>query len=149
VEQNLINPIRTATSVALIVFGLAFMLLAYGYGLGTPINFGPGLFPFLFGGLLVVTIAVDFVHVHSDKTPDTVTGIELRRLLCVCISLLSFGVLLGSVGFVPAVFATTAVAMRAEPSVGWKTLFLYAVTLSTICYVVFLVILGIPVAAFG
>lgn len=148
-EQKLINPIRTATSVALIVFGLAFMVLAYGYGLGTPINFGPGLFPFLFGGLLVVTIAVDFVHVLSDNAPDMVAGIELRRLLCVCLSLLAFGILLGSAGFVPAVFVTTAVAMRAEPSVSWKTLFLYAVSLSTVCYVVFLVILGIPVAAFG
>ena len=145
----MINPIRTAASVALIVFGLAFMVLAYGYGLGTPINFGPGLFPFVFGGLLVVTVAIDFAQVVNDKAPDIVAGIELRRLLCVCISLLAFALLLGSAGFVPAVFVTTAVAMRAEPSVSWKILLLYAVSLSAVCYVVFLVILGIPVVAFG
>lgn len=119
------------------------------HGIGTPVNFGPGFFPFLFGGLLNVTVAVDFVQIVSDKAPDIVAGIEVRRVFCVCVSLLSFGLLLGTAGFVPAVFVTTAVAMRAEPSVRWRTLFLYAVSLSAVCYVVFLVILGIPVAAFG
>lgn len=148
-EQRTISHIRAATNVALLVFGLMFMVVAYSYGLGTPINFGPGLFPFLFGGLLVVTVATDFIQTFLGKSPDFVLSIEPRRVLCVCISLLAFGLLLNTAGFVPAVFIATAVAMRAEPSVRWRTLLLYATALSAVCYVVFLVILGIPVAAFG
>lgn len=139
---------RTGASIALLSFGLLFMTLAYGYGLGSPLELGPGFFPFLFAGIMVALIAGDLVITTRAADEDPLDGVSLRRLILVCASLASFGLLLNRTGFVPAVFVATFIATRAEEGVSWRVSALYTAGLTAASYALFIRLLGIPVTAF-
>ena len=140
---------RTGASIALMSFGLLFMTLAYGYGLGTPLDLGPGFFPFLFAGLMVAMLAGDLVTSARSPDSDPIDTVSGRRLILVCASLASFGLLLGVAGFVPAVLVATFLARRAEQGVSWWVSVLYTAGLTAGSYLLFIRLLGIPVTAFG
>lgn len=141
--------IRLATSVGLLAFGLTFIALALGYGLGDLSDFGPGLFPLLFAVALILAIAADMIQTLQDDSAPSVGKVSARRVLFVCASLLAFGILLQTAGFVPAIFVTTALAMRADKEVSWSMVIGYALALTGMSYLIFLRLLGMPLTAFG
>ena len=137
------------TSFSLLLLGLAFAYVAFGYGIGSVTSMRPGFFPFALGLLLAALATIDLIQnavgrVGAGGSP----GLELRRMLCVCGSLVSFALLLHRAGFLPAIFVASALATLAEPGVRWTVTAAYAVGLTMLSYAVFILGLGMPVKAF-
>ena len=94
--------------------GIAVVVLARDYRLGTAARMGPGYFPTLLGGLLTflgLTLSVPALFRDGEDFPR----LHLRPLIVILISIAAFGLALEYLGFVIAVVALVLVGGRADP----------------------------------
>ena len=94
--------------------GIAVVVLARDYRLGTAARMGPGYFPTLLGGLLTflgLTLSVPALFRDGEDFPR----LHLRPLIVILISIAAFGLALEYLGFVLAVLALVLVGARADP----------------------------------
>jgi len=142
-------PAYVYINLALIALGLGFSAEAYGYGLGSIDYFGAGTFPFFLGLGLIGFGVVDLLARRVPPAQDEIeASLDLKRFACVIGSLLNFAVLLNPLGFVPAILASTLVALAADIREHPVISIGYAVGLTLACYLVFLRGLGLPIPAF-
>ncbi len=95
--------------VMLIAIGAAAMFIAREYRFGSTLRMGPGFFPTMLGGILVVFGV--FVAAIGMRSGEKIQGrVSLRALTLLPLSLILFGVLMERVGFVPALVALVFVA---------------------------------------
>ncbi len=95
--------------VMLIAIGAAAMFIAREYRFGSTLRMGPGFFPTVLGGILVVFGV--FVAAIGMRSGEKIQGrVSLRALTLLPLSLILFGVLMERVGFVPALVALVFVA---------------------------------------
>ena len=81
--------------------GAATLTLAVDYRLGTALRMGPGYFPSLLGGVLILLGIL--VLAKALKSPEPLAGKwSLRALILLPLSLVLFGWLMEHAGFVPA-----------------------------------------------
>jgi hypothetical protein len=85
----------------LIGIGAAAMWLARDYAFGTSLRMGPGYFPTVLGGVLIV-FGVILLGRALRNAERIVRGWSVRALILLPLSLLLFGVLVERAGFVPA-----------------------------------------------
>jgi len=84
-------------------FGAAALVLGRNLAMGTAVRMGPGYFPAVLGGLLIL-FGLYFVA-RSLKAPVRIEGDwPWRPMIVLTISLLMFGFLMDRAGFVPALF---------------------------------------------
>jgi hypothetical protein len=123
--------------------GIAFVVLARNYRLGTPARMGPGFFPTILGGILAalgLTLAIPALLRDGDRLAFP----RLRPMVAILIAIIVFALLLAPLGFVLAAAALILIAGLAEPElrplehVG-LTLFLIAFSVA-----IFVVALGLP-----
>ena len=126
-----------------VAVGIAFMVLARNYRLGTPARMGPGFFPTILGGILAalgLSLAIPALVRDGDPLPR----LSLRPMLAILAGIVIFALLLTPLGFVIASAALILIAGLAEPElrrlehVG-LTLFLIAFSVA-----IFVVLLGLP-----
>jgi putative tricarboxylic transport membrane protein len=94
--------------------GIAVVVLARDYRLGTAARMGPGYFPTLLGGLLTflgLTLILPALFRDSDDFPR----LHLRPLIVILISIAAFGLALEYLGFVIAVVALVLIGGQADP----------------------------------
>ncbi len=95
--------------VMLIAIGAAAMFIAREYRFGSTLRMGPGFFPTVLGGILIVFGV--FVAAIGMRSGEKIQGrVSLRALTLLPLSLILFGVLMERVGFVPALVALVFVA---------------------------------------
>lgn len=114
-RQNVIN--LTSVLVALVFIGSGGMVayIASSYPIGTASQMGPGYFPIACGLILIALgIAVLVFDGFSDSAPRAETP-DLRAWFFICGSVLTFALLIETLGFVPAVIATSFVSLLANP----------------------------------
>ena len=123
--------------------GIAFVVLARNYRLGTPARMGPGFFPTILGGILAAlgfTLAIPALV----RDGDPLVLPRLRPMVAILIAISVFALLLAPLGFVLASAALILIAGLADPelrpleNVG-LTLFLIAFSVA-----IFVVVLGLP-----
>lgn len=129
--------------VLFVVLGLAFMVLARDYRLGTPARMGPGFFPTILGGLLAalgLSLAIPALARDGDALPH----VALRPVLAVLVAIVVFALTLAPLGFVIASAAMILIAGLADP--GLRRLEHVGLTLFLIafCVAIFVVVLGLP-----
>lgn len=123
--------------------GIAFVVLARNYRLGTPARMGPGFFPTILGGILA---ALGFILAIPAlvRDGDPLVLPRLRPMVAILIAISVFALLLAPLGFVLASAALILIAGLADPelrpleNVG-LTLFLIAFSVA-----IFVVVLGLP-----
>jgi hypothetical protein len=128
----------------LIAIGLAAMVIARDYALGTTLRMGPGYFPTMLGGVLVLFglhLAVRGVRGSGEKIEG---GWSLRALIVVPLSFILFGLLIDRAGFVPAVVAVIVASATAGPEFRFAVVALLALGLTALCVGVFIWGLGLP-----
>ena len=94
--------------------GVAIVVLAREYRIGTAARMGPGYFPTLLGFLLAclgLTLIIPSLFVDGEKFPR----LPLRPLLMILLSILVFGAALEYLGFAIAVAALSIIGGLAEP----------------------------------
>lgn len=117
------------------------------FSLGTAARMGPGFFPALVSGLLIICGGA--IAIPALLRAGPMPHIELRPLLWISLSTLVFALLLIPFGLVPAVVAQTVVAGIADRKLPWTASLVLAGCLAGGATLIFKVGLGLIVPTFA
>jgi Tripartite tricarboxylate transporter TctB family len=126
-----------------LAIGVAFMLLAREYRMGTAARIGPGYFPTLLGGVLAalgLSITLPSFLVAGEPLPR----VSWRPLLMILISILVFGLLLEPAGLAVAVAALVVVSGLADRELRLRESLALALFLVAFSIGIFVTLLGLP-----
>ena len=134
--------------VMLVAIGALAMAVARNYTFGTALRMGPGYFPTVLGGVLVLFgLAILGRCLYA---PEPVDGNwSLRALVVLPIAFALFGFLMDRAGFVPALAVLIVASAAAGP--GFRLIEVLALTafLTLACVAVFIWGLGLPYRLFA
>ena len=127
----------------LIAIGAAAIFVARSYPFGTALRMGPGFFPVVLGGLLIVFgLAVLAIGLRQG---ESMTGSwSLRALVILPLSLILFGLLMEYAGFVPAMLVLIVGSATASTEFRFLEVLLFAAGLTALSVAVFVWALGLP-----
>ena len=131
----------------LIAIGGAAMLIARNYPFGTSLRMGPGYFPTLLGGLLVVG-GVYLVGKGFRSSDMIERGWSLRALVVLPVALVLFGYLMDHAGFIPALVLLIFASAAAGTEFNFMEVSLLVLVLAVLSVVVFIWGLGLPYPLF-
>ena len=134
--------------VMLIATGVAAVLIARDYAFGTALRMGPGYFPSILGGLLV--LAGLYLVVKGLRSGEKIPGNWSPRALVVLpLSLVLFGVLMENAGFLPALAVLIFGSAAAGTEFRVLEVALLTVFLTVMCVLVFVWGIGLPYPLFA
>jgi hypothetical protein len=127
----------------LIGTGAATILIARDYVFGTALRMGPGYFPSVLGGLLVL-FGLYLVGAGLRRRELIEGSWSLRALIVLPLSLVVFGLLMENAGFVPALMVLIVGSSAAGSEFRLVETLLLAVGLTAFAVVLFIWGLGLP-----
>ena len=138
------NPKNFWAGVMFIAFGLAAMVIALkNYQFGTAVRMGPGYFPAVLGGLLVVlgliTLAGSLV-IAGPKVPT----LHFRPLLLISAGCIAYGYLMKPLGLMLATAILVFMSALGGHEFKWKEVTILAVALIVFSVLVFVKGLTLP-----
>jgi putative tricarboxylic transport membrane protein len=123
--------------------GAAALVIAREYPFGTVLRMGPGFFPRVLGGILVLFGL--HVMVRGLRRGETIQGgWSPRALILLPLSMVLFGVLVEHAGFVPALAALVFGSAAAGREFRLVEVLLLTVALTALSVAVFVWALGLP-----
>lgn len=131
-------------------FGLAFGSASLNYDIGTAFRMGPGYFPLVLSGVIVVLgviILVQSFFAGPDETP--IGGVPWLALLLLMGALVFFGVTVRGLGLLPSLFITSFMSASASRQTSLLGAFAIAASLTVISVLIFIWGLGLPLRMFG
>jgi hypothetical protein len=134
---------------AFVAFGLAFAVTSAGYEVGTALRMGPGYFPLVLGGLLVllgITIMVTGFVAGGDEDLGPVPWRSAGLLVA---AIVFFGVTVRGLGLVPALVVTTLLSALAGRQTGVVAAAVIAGGLTTLCVLIFVAALQLRLPLLG
>ena len=134
--------------VMFIAAGLTAIVIARGYAIGTTLRMGPGYFPTVLGGLLVL-FGLWFVAKGLRSQERIEGGWSLRALIILPLALVLFGVLVERAGFVPALAVLIFGSAAAGTQFRLAEVALATAVLTLLCVAVFIWGLGLPYPLFA
>ena len=117
------------------------------FAVGTAARMGPGYFPALVGGLLMLCGIVILIPALLRAGPMPV--LEFRPLLWISLSILAFALLLVPFGLIPAIIVQTVVAGLSDCKLSWRGSLILAGAIAVGATLLFKVGLGLIVPAFA
>lgn len=140
-----------------VAIGLAFGLDAwFELRIGTAIRMGPGYFPLVLAGLLVLLgggIIFAGVEVgaagRGDGAAATPHPLPTRGLIAILASPIVFGLTVSGLGLIPAIALAALTSAFGSQQVNARLALAMAVLLTAFCYLVFSVGLKLPARLFG
>jgi putative tricarboxylic transport membrane protein len=138
------NPKDFWAGVMFIAFGLAAMVMALtNYQFGTAVRMGPGYFPTVLGGLLVVlglmTLA-ESLAIAGPKVPK----IHFRPLLLISAGCVAYGYLMKPLGLVAATAILVFLSALGGHEFKWKEVTILSIVLIVFSVLVFVKGLTLP-----
>lgn len=131
-----------------IAFGLFFGVQALDLELGTAFRMGPGYFPLLLSGTLIL-LGLAILVSAVNKAGDAIGAYAWRGMVFILPAPVFFGLTVQGLGFVPAIFLTTVIAAMASLRMKLHWALLLAVVLTVFSTLVFSYGLGLPFRRFG
>ena len=129
-------------------FGIFFMVQSLGLEIGTALRMGPGYFPLVLSGILILLALVVLVQaVRFEGEP--VGPIAWRGMVFILPAPVLFGLTVRGLGFVPALFVTALIAAFASHRMRPGLALLLAGGLTLFATIVFSYALGLPFRRFG
>ena len=134
-----------------IAFGLFFALVSLTYEVGSPLNMGPGYFPLVLGGVLVLlgVVIIGKGLVAGDGEAEPIGTIPWRSAALIVTAVIFFGVTVRGLGLVPSLFVTTALSAFAGHRTGVIPALVISVGLTILCVLIFVVGLQLRVPLIG
>jgi hypothetical protein len=118
-EMSIKNTKDFWAGVIFLFFGIATMVLATRYRIGTAARMGPGYFPFFLGGVLTALgLIISARSLGPGAKVERIAPIHLRPVFCVLLAVVLFGLLLPSIGL--AVSTVTLVILSSLGSHEFK-----------------------------
>ena len=122
--------------------GVGAMLVARHYPFGTTLRMGPGYFPTVLGGMLIVFGV--FITFRGLRKNEKIQGPwSFRALIMLPVSIVAFGTLMKPAGFVPALAALVFLSAASGREFRFKEVVLLAVFLSALSVAMFIWGLGL------
>jgi Tripartite tricarboxylate transporter TctB family len=144
-----INTKDAAAGLLFIALGLAFGLNAYfTLDLGTNLRMGPGYFPLLLSGVLVVLGITILVRSFAQQDEDWGTA-AWRGMFFILLGPVAFGLTLQGLGLVPALAIIAFISSFASQRVSPLLAIALTIGLTFFCVAVFSWGLGSPIRLFG
>jgi putative tricarboxylic transport membrane protein len=144
------------SGAGLFVIGLGAIVKAQtGMHVGSLANMGPGFFPTVLGGCLVLTgaglCAATFKRTRSspDLTEISRPAVNLRTIGLVALAAVIFAITVRSLGLIPAAFLLVATSALADPRTKPATAMTLAAGLALASWLIFVAALGMPLSAFS
>jgi hypothetical protein len=145
--MNIANSKDVWAGLLLIAMGAAAILIARDYAFGTALRMGPGFFPIVLGGLLILsglyTLASGLRSGEAIKR-----SWSPRALIVLPLSLVLFGVLMEHGGFVPAMLVLIFASATASTEFKLVEVLLFSLGLTAVSVAVFVWALGLPYPLF-
>lgn len=131
-------------------FGLAFGYATLGYEIGTAFRMGPGYFPLVLSGIMVLLGAVITLQSFASGPDATPMGrVPWLGLLLITGGVVFFGYTVRGLGLAPALFVTTFMSAFASERTGIIGALIMAAGLVAIAMAIFIWGLGVPLAVVG
>jgi len=129
--------------VMMIVTGAVAVIIARDYAFGTALRMGPGYFPSVLGGVLVL-FGLYLLAQGLRSNEKIEGGWSLRALIVLPLSLVLFGLLMDHAGFVPALMVLIVGSAAAGSEFRLGEALLLATGLTAFAVVLFIWGLGLP-----
>jgi hypothetical protein len=127
----------------LIATGAATVIIARNYAFGTTLRMGPGYFPTVLGGILILFGL--YLVVSGLRSNDEIQGSwPLRAMIVLPLALVLFGVLMTHAGFLPALLVLIFGSALAGPQFKLVEVLLLSAALSVVSVALFVWGLGLP-----
>jgi Tripartite tricarboxylate transporter TctB family len=144
-----INWTDALAGLLFILFGLLFGVQSLGLEIGTAFRMGPGYFPLVLSGLLLLLGGLIVAGAIRDPGGEKMGLMAWRGVLFILPAPILFGLTVRGLGFVPAVFLTTLVAALATQKMRLPWAILLAAGVTFFATLVFSFGLGLPFRRFG
>jgi Tripartite tricarboxylate transporter TctB family len=142
------NPRDFWTGLIFMAVGIAFIVNAQDYPFGSARKMGPGYFPILLAGLLIIIgLAMTVRELVTSGAP--VGSFAIKPMLMVTIGTVVFGLAVRWAGLAPAVLVLVLVSAWASQHFRLRAGALLAIGLAAFCALVFVYGLGLPMPVFG
>src|SRR5581483_4135578 len=129
--------------IMLIAGGAAAVVIARNYAFGTALRMGPGYFPSVLGGLLVLFGL--YLLAQGLRSNEKIEGNwSLRALVMLPLSLVLFGLLMEYAGFIPALVVLIVGSAAAGGEFRFLEALLLAAGLTVFAVALFIYGLGLP-----
>ncbi|MBP2231926.1 putative tricarboxylic transport membrane protein [Azospirillum agricola] len=126
--------------------GTAWLGLAGGYAIGNAGRMGPGFFPALVAGLLLA-VGAAIGGTALARGSERFEPFRLRPLAAVLGSVLVFGLAVDRLGLLLTAVLLVVIAGQSLPGGGLRQTLLLAAGLAAACWLLFIVLLGVPLEA--
>ena len=127
----------------MIAVGAGAIVIARNYSFGTALRMGPGYFPSVLGGVLIL-FGIYLVAMGLKRNEKIEGGLSLRALIVLPLSLVMFGLLMEYAGFVPALLVLIVGSAAAGSEFKLIEALLLAVGLTAFAVLLFIYGLGLP-----
>ncbi|WP_374429818.1 tripartite tricarboxylate transporter TctB family protein [Tabrizicola sp.] len=132
-----------------IAFGLLFGVQSLGLEIGTAFRMGPGYFPLVLSGILILLGILIVASAIHDRGGEGIGTLAWRGVLFILPAPIFFGLTVRGLGFVPAIFLTTLIAALASLKMRLHWALLLAAGVTLFATLVFSYGLGLPFRRFG
>jgi len=123
--------------------GAVAWLIARDYPFGSALRMGPGYFPTVLSGIMIVFgIYVLMLGVRNNEKFEG--NWSIRALIVLPLSTVVFGWLMEEVGFIPAMLALIPLSAAAGKDFKWLEILLLTIGLTIFCWAGFIYGLGLP-----
>lgn len=130
-------------------FGSFFLINAWtNFDLGTPTRVGPAVFPMILGGVLLA-LGVAITAQSLGRTSTAFGRVPWRGIFFTMLAILSFGLFVEVLGFVPAIALSILLSACASARMTLKIALMLTVGLTLFCVLVFKVGLRLPLEPLG
>jgi putative tricarboxylic transport membrane protein len=148
VASPLRNPKDFWTGVIFTVIGVAAVVIARDYSMGTTTRMGPAYFPVVLGATLAVIGLVGVVR--SFRHPgEPIRGFGWKGIVLVLAAVVLFAALVRGAGLAVALIVMVLVSAPASAAFRWVPSLALALGLAVFSVVVFVKALGLPIPALG
>ena len=143
--------LRLIVGLIVISIGLIGYAVATQYEIGTARRLGPGYFPTMLSGVLVLLGLAEAACALFSKAKQASDPIDWRPLLAILVAVSGFALAIASLGLIPALIICVGVTSLAEPKFGLLPAAIIAAVISVAAWGLFSVLLGmtLPLFRFG
>ena len=135
------SPQDLGAGLVFLTIGIAGLYFGNDLAFGTSARMGPGYFPILLSGLIIVVgLVVGFQGLTVEGPP--IEKVQLRPISFIIAAILIFGLLIESIGLALTAILLTIFAAYARPEVKLRETILLGVGLALFTVVVFVYVLG-------
>ena len=134
-----------------VAFGLAFAITSLSYEMGTPLRMGPGYFPLVLGGILVLLglLIMGKGFIPGSGAEERLGSVPWRALFLIVLAVLFFGLTVRGLGLVPATAVTALLTALASYRTGILAAVGIAAGLTVLCVLIFVLALQLRLPLFG